>query len=277
MRAALRNHWPEYLMEAGGLAMFMISAAVFGTLLAHPVSPVPMVIHSMTLRRVLMGCLMGLTAVAIVYSPWGKQSGAHLNPALTLTFLSMGKIGSWDALFYVVAQFVGGIGGIAIARVVLGSALAHPAVNYVATKPGAFGVSGAFAGEFVISFVLFLTVLVISNSPRHARRTGVAVGFLIALYISVEEPLSGMSMNPARTFGSAVPSSLWNALWIYFVAPPLAMLTASRLYLRVTGKRRGLACPKMHHENDRRCIFCGKPGAGHQMMRIDESEGTDHP
>ncbi|MDH3252937.1 MAG: aquaporin [Ignavibacteria bacterium] len=271
MIAALKTHWPEYLMEAGGLGIFLISASVFRTLLEHPESPVHMVIHHGDVRRALMGCLMGLTAIGIVYSPWGKQSGAHLNPALTLTFLSMGKIRSWDAIFYILAQFVGGIGGIVVARLVLGSSLGHPAVNYVATKPGALGVPGAFAGEFVISFVLFLTVLAVSNSHRNARRTGIVVGFLIAMYITVEAPLSGMSMNPARTFGSAVALWLWTSVWIYFVAPPLAMLAASRLYLRFRREPVPLACPKMHHENEKRCIFCGKPEGTLHMIQSNGS------
>ena len=96
------QHWPEYLMEAAGLGLFMISACVFGTLLEHPASPVragrcptPLV------RRVLMGLAMGLTAIAIIYSPWGQRSGAHMNPAVTLTFLRLGKVAPADAVFYV--------------------------------------------------------------------------------------------------------------------------------------------------------------------------------
>src|SRR5262245_52976536 len=83
---AIKRHWPEYLMEAVGLALFMISACLFGTILQHPSSPVRQAIGDDVVRRVLMGLAMGATLVAIVYSPWGKQSGAHLNPSFTLTF-----------------------------------------------------------------------------------------------------------------------------------------------------------------------------------------------
>jgi aquaporin Z len=111
MRLAPLAHWPEYVMEAAGLALFMVSAGLFGTLLGDPESAVHQALVTPLLRRALMGLAMGLTAVGIVYSPWGKQSGAHLNPATTLTFLGLGKIATKDACGYVVAQFLGGVFG----------------------------------------------------------------------------------------------------------------------------------------------------------------------
>src|SRR6516225_8919387 len=90
--ASARLHWPEYLMEAGLLGAFMVSACLFGALYEFPHSPVRHAIASQLLRRMLMGLSMGLTAIAIIYSPWGKQSGAHINPSVTLTFFRLGKI-----------------------------------------------------------------------------------------------------------------------------------------------------------------------------------------
>jgi glycerol uptake facilitator-like aquaporin len=104
MFAALKEHWPEYLMEAAGLGIFMVSACVFGALLEYPVSPVHQTIRDPIVRRILMGLARGLTAVGLIYSPWGKQSGAHFNPAITLTFCWLGKVKAWDACFYTVAQ-----------------------------------------------------------------------------------------------------------------------------------------------------------------------------
>jgi len=80
------------------------------------------------------------------------------------------------------------------------------------------------------------------------------VGALVAVYISIEAPLSGMSMNPARTFGSAFGAHLWTSLWIYFTAPPLGMLLAAESYKRIKGSR-PVACAKLHHYNNKRCIF----------------------
>src|SRR5882724_6463733 len=97
---ALGRHWPEYLMEAAELGLFMISACVFTVLLYHPTSSVAQNIHNESLRRMLMGAAMGSTAIAIIFSPLGKRSGAHFNPSVTLTFLRLGKIDPWDAAFY---------------------------------------------------------------------------------------------------------------------------------------------------------------------------------
>jgi aquaporin Z len=261
MFKALREHWPEYLMEAAELGMFMISACVFAAALGHPASPIAIALPHPTVRRLLMGIAMGLTAVGIIYSPWGQQSGGHLNPSVTLTFLRLGKVRPWDALFYISAQFLGGIAGVLVAAALLREAVAHPAVNYVTTRPGAVGPLVAFVAEFGISFILMLVVLRVSNTAQLARYTPLFAGALVATYITLEAPISGMSMNPARTFGSALAAQLWTSLWIYFTAPPLGMLAAAEVYRRQQGAH-AVICAKLYHDNDKRCIFrCGYQAA----------------
>ena len=250
----LREHWPEYLMEAAELGAFMISAALVTSLLYHPTSPASHLVTNPPARRLLTGILMGATAIALVHSPWGRQSGAHMNPSFTLTFLRLGKIAPWDALFYVLGQFVGAVTGLVAAGLLVGSALTSPEVNYVATQPGSPGPLVAFAAELAISFVLMLTVLATSNTQRLARLTPYLVGTLVATYITIEAPLSGMSMNPARTFGPALVGHVWNSLWVYFTAPPLGMLLAAEIYVRVAG-RGSVWCAKLLHPGGRRCIF----------------------
>jgi aquaporin Z len=265
VQTTLTRHWPEYLMEAAGLGAFMISASLFGALLEHPASPVRQAIADPVMRRALMGLAMGGTAIAIIFSPWGKQSGAHLNPSVTLAFLRLGKVAPWDAAFYIVFQFLGAVAGMILAATLLRQLLTHPPVNYVATLPGPSGAGLALLAEVVISFGLMSVVLRVSNTPRLARWTGLFAGALVAIYITLEAPISGMSMNPARTFGSAVVGSVWNSLWIYFVAPPLGMLLAAELY------RQPVGCAKLHHHNNRRCIHCGygvKPNPPTQMEEV---------
>jgi aquaporin Z len=261
---ALRKHWPEYFMEAAELGMFMISATTFTIFLYHPDSPVVHAIPTEFVRRALMGLAMGLTLVGIVFSPWGKQSGAHMNPAFTLTFYWLGKVASWDAVFYVMAQFVGGIAGVAVVATFAGTLLAHPAVNYAPTLPGADGVVIAFLAESLISFVLVTVVLTVSNIQKLARYTGWFAGACVAIFIVFESPFSGMSMNPARTVGSALLPGLWTALWIYFLAPPLGMVTAAAIQ---NGLKRRIACAKYHHQNDKRCIFCEHQQAQHNTSQ----------
>jgi aquaporin Z len=160
----------------------------------------------------------------------------------------------WDALFYVTAQFAGGVAGVLVSSWLLGDVLRHAAVDYAVTIPGPAGVAAAFGAEFAISAVLMLTVLIASNAKRLTRLTGLFAGGLVAVYISMEAPLSGMSMNPARTFGSAVWAGQWTALWIYFTAPVLGMLSAGGLYRLARGAR-GVLCAKLDHAPFRRCIF----------------------
>jgi aquaporin Z len=251
---AARSHWPEYLIEAACLGLFMLSACSFTVVLEHPSSSLRQLIPSSFLRRLLAGIAMGLTAIGLIYSPWGKRSGAHLNPSMTLTFLRLGKVKAWDAGFYVLAQFAGAAAGVMVSSIAWGMALAHMNVRYAATVPGAYGLKAAFAGEMVIAFLMMTVVLNVSNRAGIARFTGLFAGVLVATYITFEAPFSGMSMNAARTFGSALSASLWDGLWIYFTAPPLGMLLAAQLYLWTRGKHK-VFCAKLHHDNYQRCIF----------------------
>jgi aquaporin Z len=246
-------HWREYLMEVAGLGMFMVSAATMTALLEHPASPVRTLLPDPTMRRAAMGVAMGLTAAGLIYSPWGRRSGAHNNPAVTLTFFRLGKISGRDALAYMTAQFVGGAVGIAAAAMLLRPWIGHPSVNYVATLPGTNGPAAAFVAEAVISFVMMLVVLTASNHARWARFTGVMAAVLIACFITIEAPLSGMSMNPARTLGPDLVGDMFQGLWIYFVAPPLGMLAAAEVVTRL-GHRHAIRCAKLYHDSGH-CIF----------------------
>ena len=241
-------------MEAAELGLYMFSACTFATLLQHPASPLRHILADGMSRRAVMGLAMGATVVAIVMTPWGKQSGGHFNPAITFAFYRLGNVEFWDAVFYAVAQCAGAIGGVAVAGYLLQGAPGNGAVRYAVTAPGGYGSAVAFVAEVAISFVLMATILVITNRERLARYTPYFAGALIATYITFETPLSGMSTNPARTLGSAFHASYWHALWIYFIAPTLGMLAAAEVFLRARG---GVMpyCAKLHHANNRRCIF----------------------
>jgi aquaporin Z len=251
---SLRRHWPEYLMEAGEAGVYLFSACAVATLLWHPHTPIQRYLTSDAVRRMLMGSAMGATVIAIVLSPWGKQSGAHFNPAVTFTFYRLGKMMPWDAGFYCVAQLSGAVAGVAFASLLLRRAPAHHAVRYAATMPGTYGDGIAFVAELLISLLLMSAILFASNHQILAPYTHYFAAALAAVYIAFESPLSGMSTNPARTFGPAVCARYWHALWIYFVAPPLGMLAAGEVFLLVHGKLP--YCAKLHHYNDKRCIFC---------------------
>ena len=266
----MHSRWPDYAIEAAGLGIFMMVACAFGTLLGHPGSPIVVALPDALPRRVVMGIAMGLTAVALIYSPWGRRSGAHFNPATTLTFWRLGKIETRDAIAYGATQLAGGLAGVLVAASALGAGLAHPDVRYVATVPGAAGAAVAFGAEIAIAFVLMSVVLRVSNDPALARFTGLAAGTLVALYITVEAPLSGMSLNPARTLASAVPAGAWDGFWIYLVAPPLGMLAAAEVYVRRYGAA-AVYCAKLHHGSGP-CHFRCRWGELHRT--VASPEGT---
>ena len=151
----------------------MVSACSFTVLLEHPASGIRRLLPSVFVRRLLAGVAMGATAIALIYSPWGKQSGAHLNPSVTLTLFRLGKIEPWDACFYVVAQFIGGTLGVLFSGLIWGRAIADPNVRYAATLPGAHGTGVALlaaqvylsgCGARTLYFVRSCTMTTISGA-----------------------------------------------------------------------------------------------------------------
>ncbi|MGH7948534.1 MAG: MIP/aquaporin family protein [Candidatus Binataceae bacterium] len=244
----------EYLMEAGLLGTFMVSACVFTALLQHPASPLATALPDPFVRRALTGLAMGLTAISLIYSPMGRRSGAHMNPSITFTYMRLGKVETRDALAYIAAQFAGGALGVLLVGGVFGNLAAHPSVRFAVTEPGMRGEIVAFGAEMATSFLMMAVVLCASNSKRFTHYTGLLAGTLVATYITFESPFSGMSMNPARSFASALAVMDFSHLWIYFVAPPLGMLLAAEAYTRIRGARR-VYCAKFDHPTTGSCIF----------------------
>jgi len=256
----LRRHWPEYLMEAAGLGLFMIVAAICASILEHPASPIRQALCDPLLRRTFMGLAMGATSIALVYSPMGARSGAHLNPATTLTFYRLGRVDGIDAAAYVAAQCAGGIGGIAVAAWLLSPWIAAPSVHYVATVPGRWGTAAALGAEIGITCLLMTVVLHVSNHPRWSRYTGLCAGVLVCIYIAIEAPVSGMSLNPARSLGPVLLTHEFDTLWIYGAGPLTGMLLAAEAFVRRLGPG-AVRCAKLHHHTAARCIFHCRFGA----------------
>ena len=108
-RASFAKNRLHYLREALGLAIFMVSACAFGSLLEARHSWLHLAVQSDQVRLIIMGVAMGATALFVFYCPLTAPSGSHINPAVTLTFMRLGKMNPWDTLFYIVFQFGGGI------------------------------------------------------------------------------------------------------------------------------------------------------------------------
>jgi aquaporin Z len=158
----------------------------------------------------------------------------------------------------------------AIASLAVGTILRHPSVNSVVTTPGSYGNWPAWAGEFAISFILMTTVLLLNRFPRLLTRTGYVAGLLVAVYITFEAPLSGMSTNPARTLASALWGNIWTGLWIYFTAPVFGMLSAIELQ-RLWSAGHHTLCGKLTHSTNVEChIQCDC----HATPGIQSSDST---
>ena len=259
------SHWFLYLYEGAELALFMISACVFSVLLFASDSRMAHHIPEAPLLRLLMGLAMGTTAVLIIHSPMGKRSGAHFNPSITLTYLRLGKIGRWDAAGYVAGQFAGAVFGVGVSSLAIGKQLAQPPVQYAITVPGKYGTAAAFGAEFFMAALLMGVVLWTSNRPSFAQYTSYLVGVLIMFYILLFAPVSGFSINPARTVGSAVFAHIWTALWLYFLAPLLGMFAAAEFYVQRYGIERVL-CAKLHHAPSYLCPVDFRDANSHSQI-----------
>ena len=248
----IKKNWNVYVAEGICLALFMISASLFTMLLEHPRSIVHLLIRNDFIRLCLMGLTMGTTASLIIYSGIGKLSGAHMNPAVSLAFLRLGKASRTDVLCYIVAQLFGAVVAIQLIAFVFGDAFRLAPVHYIVTVPAKYGEWQAFSIEAGMSFIMMLVVLVSANHRSLSKFTGIFAGILVAVFLVLSAPISGFSMNPARTLGSAIPSMSFPSIWIYVSAPLIGMLTAAEVYYKSNMKTR---CAKLYHVEGHTCIF----------------------
>ena len=247
----MRRNLSAYAAEFAGTAIMLFIGVSAVAFMWAPGSPVP-AIDNAALRRLLTGLLFAGGATAVVYSPLGQISGGHINPAVTLAFWRMGKVSTRDAVIYSVVQFAGALTGAYAAGAAWGP-LTH-GVQYAATVPGnGYSWAGALAAETAITFLLVFTIFVCINKPRIAPRTGIICGTLVALLVMIEAPVTGTSLNPARTLGPAILAPAYASLWIYFVGPAAGALLAVGAYRGQWGSQ--TVCAKLYHTEKYRCPF----------------------
>lgn len=269
----MKDHLPEYLSEAAGTAIMMLVGVGAIALMWAAVSPMPGLIPSPDLRRLLTGMLFAGGATLVVVSPLGQRSGGHLNPAVTFAFWLKGNISSVDALLYVVAQVAGALLGVGIMALLCGAAVRG--VEFGVTEPGeGYSVAAAFIAEIGITGMLVGLILFCVNNQRFARYTPVLAGSLVAALVFIEAPVSGTSLNPARSVAPALIASVYAHQWLYIVAPPLGAALAVWLHGRLAGTRPSAGCAKLYHTERYRCIFanCGynRFEAGSVVLREGE-------
>lgn len=233
-------HWAEYAAEAlgTGLLVFVgLSAVVFNF---GKGLPMEQWFPDASLRRLLTGLLFSGTGSLIAISPLGKLSGAHINPSVSLAFWLQGKMHHQDFVGYVLAQCLGAIAGAFLLVMVWGSYAIS--VNNGMTLPGKnYALGMVFIAEVSMTFLLVLPILGFVSHPRLLRWTPLMTWIVVAVMVWLESPISGTSLNPARSLGPAFVSGRWTDQWLYVVAPPLGAtiaVVAFRFFERdvLTGK-----------------------------------------
>jgi aquaporin Z len=251
---ALAAHWREYLMEASESGALMMLLCACGVLIYSGQSPLAAFHLSAAASSALMGAALAGSMFLIIRSPMGRRSGAHFNPALTIAYFTIGRMHRMDALWYLIAQFLGGIGGVALAKGILSDRLANWPVLYIATLPGSHGSRAAFLAVFTASLFAMEVILVSTNSRRASPYSPTIVALATVLCAMAFRPFAAYSVNPARTLSSALFAHLWTGLWIYLIAPILGTVAAIWIYKRVAGPER-IFCAKVYHDLHSSCPF----------------------
>jgi glycerol uptake facilitator-like aquaporin len=202
-------------------------------------------IADLNVALAVIGVLSGTILTGLIFTPPGRRSGGHMNPAVTVALWLLDVFPGRSVPPYVLAQLAGSMAGTGLARLAWGRAVSHPSVDYAAIRPAhTWQPASVFLAEAGCMIVLMLAVGLFLIHPGHAHLLPYAIGLFVGLVIAFLGPRSGGSINPARQFGPAGLSGQTTDLWIYLVAPILgAVLGASVHHLLVRRWPRGPSTP----------------------------------
>ena len=246
-----RVRWRLFFSEVIGTAALVSCGVSMVIVMLGDSSPMGRLVPNERVRLALSAFLFGCVGAAVALSRVGKESGAHINPAVTLGFWLMHKLDTQAAVGYVVAQVLGGCLG---AVPLLAWGAMGRSVAFGATIPGeGYSTAAVVLGEAVTTFGLIATLCVFLGF-RHLRRFAPFVlPGLYAVMVPLEAHISGTSTNPARTLGPALMSGRWDGWWIYWVGPMIGTLAAIVICSSIA---RRIEVAKLYHfENDRRRLF----------------------
>jgi aquaporin Z len=231
-----RIPWALFVSELIGTALLVLVGLSLVILMFGTGTPMARLIPSEGLRRLITGFLFGTTGALIALSPVGMQSGAHINPVVTLAFRLMGKIDLRTTLGYVIAQLSGAILG---ALPLFAWSSMGRSVAFGATLPGpGYAIQTVLLGEVITTFTMVALLAVFLGFRKIRPFTPAIFPPLYAIMVWAESPISGTSTNPARSLGPAIVSGQWEGWWIYWVGPLIgtiaACLVCSFLAKRIT-------------------------------------------
>jgi len=234
--------WQLFLAEMIGTALLMFLGLSSVILMFGQDNPIEKLVPSIVVRRAMNGFLFGSVGALIALSPLGKISGAHVNPVVTMGFWLMGKMRRRPAVGYVLAQFVGALLG--SIPLVLWGPLGR-SINFAATVPGnGYTTLTVLLGEVLTTFCLVTALCIFLAFHRLRRYTPLMIPILFAIMVPLEASISGISVNPARSFGPSVISGVWKGWWIYWIGPLLGSLLAI-LFCNSFAKR--IETAKLYH------------------------------
>lgn len=247
-------HWAEYTAELVGTVFNIfvgLSAVVFDFGQGLPMEHL---IPDRSIRLLITGLIYSGSGSLFAISPLGKLSGAHINPSVTLAFLVHGKMHRQDAVGYIVAQFLGSTLGAILLVLVWGKYA--DSVNNGMTLPGAgYALWFVFLAEVFMTFLLVLSIFLFMSNHRLMRWTPFMTWLLVAAMVWLGAPISGTSLNSARSIGPALVTDLWRDQWLYCIAPPLGALLAVAVFRQLSMGKRDVLSGKLFHVPHYRSIF----------------------
>ena len=228
--------WRLFLCELSGTGVLVLGGLTLVIGMFGTGSPMTQLIPSEKLRQTLTGFLFGSLGAAIALSLVGKESGAHINPAVTMVFWLFRKLDARTAMIYVVGQLAGAVIG-SVPLLAFGAR--GRSVAFGATLPGVgYSTQAVLLGEIVTTFTMVSLLCVFIGFRRLRPFTPAIFPILYAIMVPLEASISGTSTNPARSLGPALVSGQWQGWWIYWVGPLLgaflASLACSLLAKRIT-------------------------------------------
>jgi len=219
-----RVPWQPLVAEMIGTGLLMLLGLSVVIVMFGDGSTIAALVPSVTVRQVVSGFVFGTVGALITVSPVGKESGAHLNPAVTFGFWMMRKMEAPLALGYVAAQLAGAIVG---ALPLLAWGEMGRSVAYGATVPGhGYTLRAVLLGEAATTFTLIVGLCAFLGARALRPFTPALIPFLYAIMVPLESSISGTSTNPARSLGPAVVSGVWDGWWVYWAGPLLGTLAA---------------------------------------------------
>jgi aquaporin Z len=243
--------WHLFVSEMIGTAVLLLGGLSLVIFMFGAGTPMERILPDIALRRSITGFLFGCVGVLVTLSDVGKESGAHINPAVTLGFWLMQKIDSKTALGYALSQLTGAFLG-CLPLIVWGAM--GRSVDFGATVPGkGYATMDVLMGEVTTTFALVAALFIFIGFRSLRPFTPFMVPFLYAVMVPLEASISGTSTNPARTFGPAIISGRWEGWWIYWVGPLAGSLVAVLVCSALTKR---IKVAKIYYfESDRRRVF----------------------